>query len=102
VVGAKVLGGITALVLTLYVFVLTGHANILLSSCTGSRHPVCLPPDPWEWVFPIAGFVGAAASAVGTSMLLRHRSRLLHNSAPPLAPTISAELSRPVGEMGTS
>jgi len=85
-----VLGGITALVLTVYVIVLIGESHIFLGSCRIYPLPqVCSPTSPWVWVIPCASVVGAAASAIGTSMLLRHRARLLHNSAPPIAPAIS-------------
>jgi len=89
VVGAAVLGGITAVVLTFWVVVFSGHMYILEGSCTISRHPVCTPPNPWEWVFPFAGVVGAIAGGIGTSMELRRRSRSLDSSSPPLALTPS-------------
>jgi len=96
-----VLGGITVAVLTLYVIVLSGESHIVLRhffcsqsvySTSGVTHvgpQVCPPSSPWEWVFPCAGVVGAVASGIGTSMLLRHHARKLDSSSPPLAPAIS-------------
>jgi hypothetical protein len=101
VTGAAVLGGITLAVLTLYIVGLSAEGNIVLRhffcsqavySTPGGSHVgplVCPPPSPWEWVFPFAGVVGAVASAIGTSMLLRHRTRWLDSSSPPLVPTTS-------------
>jgi hypothetical protein len=85
----RVLGGITAMWITLWIIALSGHMYILEGSCTISRHPLCTPPNPWDWVLPFAGVVGALASSIGTSMLLRHRARFLDSSSLPLAPTVS-------------
>ncbi len=96
--GAAVLGGITALVLTLYVILLSGQGHILLGACTTSvstapgvsytNTQVCTPPSPWEWLFPCAAAVGATGGGIWTSLFLRHRIRPLDRAAPPLAPTI--------------
>jgi hypothetical protein len=87
VIGAAMLGGITASVLTLYLIGLTGHSDILLGACSVSRHPVCTPLNPWVWAIPVAGVVGAIAAGVGASVGLRRRARFLDSSSPPLAPT---------------
>jgi hypothetical protein len=97
-VGAAVLGGLTVAVLTIWVLLLF-HPGIVAWSCpavvntkSSVSHAISVCSSQhllkMVWVLSCAGIVGAVASGIGTSMLLRHRARLLHNSAPPHAPTI--------------
>lgn len=99
VVGAVVLCGFVASVLTIYVIVLTGQSHGLMTACsssvstsssgvTRSSPQVCSPLSLWAWAIPVVGIVGAAAGGIGTSLLMRHRIRPLDRAAPPLAPTI--------------
>jgi hypothetical protein len=89
-----VLAGITVAWLTNLVLFLT-HSNIIEWACPGpvNSHAsaACDTPHVLKmvWVFSCAGVVGAAAGAIGTTMLLRHRARSLDSSSPPLASTFS-------------
>lgn len=91
-VGAAVLGGISVAVLTGYALVFS-HSNIVMWACPANSHSfaVCDSQHLWKlvWVLSPAGIVGAIAGGIGTSLLLRHRMRLLDTSTRPLAPTIS-------------
>jgi hypothetical protein len=75
VVGVAVLAGFTAMLIALLIIVLSGHTYIFLGSCTVSRHPVCSPVNPWSWTIPAAGVLGAAAGAIGTSLIWQNRVR---------------------------
>jgi hypothetical protein len=89
-----VLAGITVAWLTNLVLFFT-HPSIIEWACPGpvNSHAwaACDSPHVLKmvWVFACAGVVGAAAGAIGTTVLLRHRARLLDSSSPPLSPTFS-------------
>jgi hypothetical protein len=70
-----VLGGFTAMMITFFIIVLSGHFYIFLGSCTVSSHPVCSPINPWVWTIPCAGIGGATAGAFGTSLFMQDRIR---------------------------
>ena len=73
-VGAAVLGGMTALVVTAFVLALL-HSSIIFSSCTTSSPPVCTPQS-WKWVLSGAGVVGAAIGGIGALLVMRRPDSL--------------------------
>lgn len=81
-VGAAVLGGITALTVTAFVLVLL-HSHIIFGACTTSSPPVCTPQS-WKWVLSGAGVAGAAITGIGTFLLMWHRPRSHDRAAPPV------------------
>ena len=93
-VGAAVLGGISVAVLARYVLAFS-HSNIVIWACPGPANShsfaVCDSQHVLKmvWVLSCAAFVGAVASGIGTSLLLRYRMRSLDTSTRPLTPTLS-------------
>ncbi|MGH7869466.1 MAG: hypothetical protein ACREP9_18000 [Candidatus Dormibacteraceae bacterium] len=77
VVGAALIGGFAAMMVTFLVIFVSGNTLAVLSqACSVSRpgRQVC-PPNPWVWVFRCAVIVGAAAGIIWVSMFVRYRTR---------------------------
>jgi hypothetical protein len=78
VVGVAVIGAFVAMAITLFVIItLLGHFWILGQACSvsPSGRQVCSPRSPWIWAIPGAGVLGAAAGAIGASLISRNRVR---------------------------
>ena len=77
VVGAAVLCGLVAVVLTAFVLLVV-HSNIGFSTCRlpGPNGPEVCSSSSGNWVFLAAGAAGAVLGGAGTVMWIRHRDRL--------------------------
>ena len=77
VVGVAVIGAFVAMAITLFVVISLGNFWILGQACSVSLsgRQVCSPQSPWIWVIPGAGAVGAAAGAIGASLIWQNRVR---------------------------
>jgi hypothetical protein len=95
-VGAALVCGFVALLLTIFLIVVFDEAHILMNSCSttvatpaqGVSHSApqtCTPASPWNWVVTLGVVLGAAAGAIGTYLFLgRNKNRSQDRIVPPV------------------